>query len=122
MVGYHKTADGKLCSENGFSVVDDLTACKEAAEEFGNQFQETKNYPDWPKGCYEAVEANLVFFNRHESGSAKSNAAQICKAGGKGMRSFLTSMNLLLFRYSVSDNSTFMYITCIFSICRQQYR
>ena len=97
MARYHKAARGKLCSENGFSVVDDLTACKEAAEEFGNQFQETQNYPDWPKGCYEAVEANLVFFNQHKSGSAKSNAAQICKAGGKGMRSFLTSMNLLLY-------------------------
>ena len=97
MARYHKAARGKLCSENGFSVVDDLTACKEAAEEFGNQFQETQDYPDWPKGCYEAVEVNLVFFNRHKSGSARSNAAQICKAGGKGMRSFLTSMNLSLY-------------------------
>ena len=97
MVGYHKTAYGKLCSENGFSVVDDLTACKEAAEEFGDQFQETQDYPDFPKGCYEA---NVVFFNQHKSGSANSNAAQICKAGGKGMRSFLTSMNLLLYLFN----------------------
>ena len=121
MARYHKAARGKLCSENGFSVVDDLTACKEAAEEFGDQFQETQDYPDFPKGCYEA---NVVFFNRHASGSANSNAAQICKAGGKGMRSFLTSMNLLLylFRYSVSSNSKLRYIMCIFSICRQQSR
>ena len=92
MVGYHKTANGKLCSENGFSVVDDLTACKKAAGAFGNQFRETEDVSDWPKGCYYA---NGVYFNQHDSGSANIGAAQICKGGGKRMRSFLTSMNLL---------------------------
>jgi hypothetical protein len=52
-------------------------ACKEAAGSFGDQFEETEDVPDWPKGCYES---NDVYFNQHGSGSANINAAQICKS------------------------------------------
>ena len=94
MVGYHKTAVGKLCSENGYSVVDDLTACIKAAGAFGHAFIQTEDLSNWPKGCHYVVSLNGVYFNQHDSGSANIDAAQICN-GGKRMRSFLTSMNLL---------------------------
>ena len=76
----HKTADGKLCSENGFSVVDDLTACKKAAGAFDDQFIGTEDVSDWPKGCYYS---DGVYFNQHDSGSANIDAAQICNVYGK---------------------------------------
>ena len=74
-------------------VVEDLMACKEAAEEFGYQFKRTKDVAGWPKGCYEA---DGVFFNQHVHGAAHNDAAQMCKRGGKGLCSFLASIHLLL--------------------------
>ena len=80
-----------------------MTECKEFEEAYGyptvvgvdTYTIQTEDVPDWPKGCYD-IDGNGVVFNQHDIGSANIYAAQICKDGGKGMRSFLTSMHLLL--------------------------
>ena len=85
----------KPCSETGDIAVEDLTTCKEAAKKLGFQFKVTENTADWPKGCYEY---GRIHFNQHRYGSFRYGGNQICKGFGKGMslRSFLTSMHLLL--------------------------
>ena len=71
----------------GLLAVDDLTTCKQAAEAFGHQFRGTEDLAIWPKGCYEA--SSDVYFNQHINGSARSNAAQICKDDGRWIGLFL---------------------------------
>ena len=82
-----------LCSEAGDVAVNDLTACKEAAKALSLDFERTKDLAHYPKGCYSR---GVVYFNRHVHGSRNSYARQICKPGGKKLRYFPTSMQLLV--------------------------
>ena len=91
------------CSETGDIAVEDLTTCKEAAEKLGLQFKGTENRADWPKGCYKY---GSIRFNQHRYGSFRYGGNQICK--GMSLRSFLTSMHLLLiFIYYYVKNIVF---------------
>ena len=98
-VAYFPAAQGKLCSETGNIAVDDLTVCKEAAQKLSYPFRKTENYFSLPKGCH--VHNGGVYFNQHAHGSAHRAARQICIGSVKGMgvRSFITSMPLLLISY-----------------------
>ena len=84
---YFLTATNELCAEHDDIAVDNLSTCKEAAEELKLNFLRAENIGSYPKGCYEAISlskrlAGNVFFNQHSTGSRQSNARQICKAIG----------------------------------------
>ena len=74
------------------TAVDNLSTCKEAAEELKLNFTRAENIGNYPKGCYVAGD---VFFNQHSTGSRQSNARQICKAIGKEKENSFTSHHLL---------------------------
>ena len=76
---YFLTATNELCAEHDDIAVDNLSTCKEAAEEMKLKFLRAENIGNYPKGCYLA---GNVFFNQHSTGSRQSNARQICKAIG----------------------------------------
>ena len=83
---YFLTATNELCAEHDDIAVDNLSTCKEAAEELKLNFLRAENIGNYPKGCYESKglrrAAGNVFFNQHSTGSRQSNARQICKAIG----------------------------------------
>ena len=97
MVEYFLATNGKLCTEPGDIAVEDLTTCKEAAEKLSHPLPETENVANWPKGCY-LFKNGRVWFNEHTHGSQQNSTRQICKrfVKGMGLRTFLTSMRLLL--------------------------
>ena len=96
MAEYVITAEGKMCAENGYVAIDDLTICKEAAAQLIYKFQKTETFKNWPKGCFEYD--GHVYFNEHVYGTMEymSTSRQICKERDSELRSFLTSMHLLV--------------------------
>ena len=86
IIGYFRTAKGKLCSEDGDLALDDERTCREIAKDFNATFVAAGSITYHPKGCYTypSEEIDHAYFNRHSNGSSNSNARQICKHRGKG--------------------------------------
>ena len=75
-----------LCTDKGYTDIDEKNDCKAAAEEKGLVFK-TVTESSYPKGCYLNEE---VWFNHHSVGSRQSNSAPICK--GIFYRSGITTL------------------------------
>ena len=78
--------------------VNDESTCQKAAEELSGSSMNVKmaNGENWPTGCYLQRSNTKVFFNEHRTGSKNDDAYQLCKFGGKGNNSDLTSIQFFL--------------------------
>ena len=70
-----------MCSKNSNRDIGTSEECEAAASKLNLFYQNSEDEDDYPKGCYSMGEESrsIVYFNRHRTGSARSNTYPICK-------------------------------------------
>ena len=79
---------GGMCSKNSNHDIDTSEECEAAASKLNLHYMETEDEDDYPKGCYSMGEksGSNVYFNRHRTGTARSNTYPICISKGNFLK------------------------------------